>query len=79
MSTRPTGSVLRLPLLMKTSAKTNSFHANSACSNAAETMIGRHIGRMTRQKIWAREAPSMMAASSTSVAGRPCTPGSGRS
>ena len=66
MSINPTGSVLRSPLLMKTRAKTNSFQANSACSSAADTRIGRHMGRMIRQKICAGEQPSSRAASSTS-------------
>ena len=66
MSISPTGSVLRSPSLMKTSAKTNSFQANSAWSSAAETMMGRHIGKMICQKIWLLDAPSRMAASSRS-------------
>ena len=67
METRPTGRVLSASSLMNTSAKTNSFQAKSAWSSAADTRMGRHIGRVMRQKVWAREAPSIVAASSTSL------------
>ena len=60
------GSVVRLGVWSKTSAKKNSFHAWMKAKSDVTTMPGRRSGAITVRSTVHRPAPSTIAASSRS-------------
>ena len=64
---KPTGSVYRPSLFMKVAARINSFQPVINENSAVTATAGFDNGRIILQNIICREAPSMSAASSSSM------------